>query len=258
MTDERIVAYLLGELTEEESEQFEGECFAGEDWPAQIIPVEEDLIDAYLRDELTPEQRQRFERNYLTTEARRERVAMVAALLRHVDTFPVEDDPFVPAPPAEPTWAERLIVFWDTRTWGLRVGVAVGLITIIIGSLWLSRPHTPAARTFAILTLSVSVENNRSEGGQASNIRLPPGTDALRIFLKLPEQSTPAARYRVELMNEDGEISSPGVAGQERDSVSVEIPAAQLTRGRYAVQLFAITPDGAERRTPGVYLFNVE
>jgi anti-sigma factor RsiW len=43
------------------------------------------LIDAYLRNELTPERRQRFEQNYLTTEARRERVAMAAALLRHVD-----------------------------------------------------------------------------------------------------------------------------------------------------------------------------
>src|SRR5215213_1963188 len=88
MTDERIIAYLLEELPEEELKQFEDECFAQESWPPQVSLVEGDLIDAYLRDELTPGRRQRFEQNYLTTEARRDRVLMAAALLRHVDEQP--------------------------------------------------------------------------------------------------------------------------------------------------------------------------
>ena len=52
MTDERIIAYLLEELPEDDLERFEDECFAQESWPAQINLVEEDLIDAYLRNEL--------------------------------------------------------------------------------------------------------------------------------------------------------------------------------------------------------------
>src|SRR5437763_8489164 len=85
MIDERIIAYLLKELPEEELERFEDECFGQESWPAQLDLVEEDLIDAYLRDELTRKRRQRFELNYLTTEARRGRVRMTAAFLRYVD-----------------------------------------------------------------------------------------------------------------------------------------------------------------------------
>src|SRR3712207_2093541 len=85
MTDERIIAYLLNELSEEESEQFEDECFAAEAWPPEINLAEEDLIDAYLRNELTAERRQRFEQNYLTTEERQERVRVAAALLHHID-----------------------------------------------------------------------------------------------------------------------------------------------------------------------------
>ena len=104
MTDERIIAYLLKELPEEELEQFEDECFDQESWPSQLNLVEEDLIDAYLRDELTQERRQRFERNYLITEARQERVMMAAALLRHIDdAHRVGAEATVAAPPTAPT-----------------------------------------------------------------------------------------------------------------------------------------------------------
>src|SRR6201989_587549 len=87
MTEERIIAYLLEELPEEEAERFEDECFADESRPEQIKLAEEDLIDEYLRGGLTPERRRRFEENYLTTDARAERVRMAAALLRHVDSY---------------------------------------------------------------------------------------------------------------------------------------------------------------------------
>jgi anti-sigma factor RsiW len=104
MTDERIIAYLLKELPEEELEQFEDACFDQESWPAQLNLVEEDLIDAYLRDELTEARRQSFERNYLITEARQERVMMAAALLRHVDAAPrAGTEAPVAAPTAAPT-----------------------------------------------------------------------------------------------------------------------------------------------------------
>ena len=107
MTDERIFAYLLGELPEEEAERFEEECFAGEDWPDQIRPAEDDLIDAYLRGELAPEQRQHFEQNYLTTEARVKRVAMAAGLLRYINTRGAEEK----SAPAreEPTWIKSTL-----------------------------------------------------------------------------------------------------------------------------------------------------
>src|SRR5690242_13792215 len=111
MTDERIIAYLLEELPEEERERFEDACFAEEEWPEEIATVEDDLIEAYLRNQLTPERRQSFEQHYLVTAARQERVAVAAALLRCVDegntaernVAPVPLTPDV-APPSN--WAE--------------------------------------------------------------------------------------------------------------------------------------------------------
>jgi len=70
MTDERITAYLLQELTEEEAERFEEQCFALDEWPSQLESAEQELIDAYLHDGLGKDQRLRFEKNYLTTDVR--------------------------------------------------------------------------------------------------------------------------------------------------------------------------------------------
>jgi anti-sigma-K factor RskA len=258
MTDERIVAYLLSELPEEESERFEEECFAEENWPEQLTSVEEDLIDAYLRDELPPPQRQRFEQNYLTTEARRRRVALAAALLRHVDTLPVEDAPLVPSPRIEPGWAERLSALWKSQNWWLPVGVGAAAIAIMAGALWFSLSRAPAIQTIATPILTITVESNRAEGIQAAKISRQPGAEKLRIPLKLPEGLNAGERYRVELLNGDGDVTSLGVNTKEGERATVEIPAAQLTRGQNSLRLYAVKPDGTEQRVSGNYFFIVE
>jgi methionine-rich copper-binding protein CopC len=281
MTNEYIIAYLLEELPEEESERFETECFAQESWPAQINLVEEDLIDAYLRDELSQERRRRFEQYYLTTAARQERVVMASAFLRHideqtvieeqsvaneqpaVDEHPTIDEPPAAAttkvepPPAKLTLAERFRLFWGGQSLALRTAMALAAIAIIGGAVWFSLLRTPRPRTFATLTLT-NVESNRAEGAPASKVKLPLGVDALRIYLTLPERLPPRARFRVEWENVDGAIKPLEIAGQDARSVSVVIPAAQLTPGQYALNLFVIKTDGTELPVSGSYFFIVE
>ncbi|HYP52249.1 MAG TPA: hypothetical protein VEQ42_01845, partial [Pyrinomonadaceae bacterium] len=148
MTDERIIAYLLKELPEEELERFEDECFASENWPAQVGMVEEELIDDYLSDALAPEQRRSFESNYLTTSARVERVRFAAALMRHADTpASAEEVTDAPPPPAKPTWRERLRAWWGG--WVPRAAVAFAALVLAVGAWWLVR--APAPTTFATL-----------------------------------------------------------------------------------------------------------
>jgi methionine-rich copper-binding protein CopC len=256
MTDERIIAYLLEELPEDDLERFEDECFAQESWPTQIDLVEEDLIDAYLRHELVPERRQRFERNYLTTETRQERVSIAAALLRHIDEYNAASAAVVAVPPTQLTWTERFRAFSSSQAWELRAATALAIVVVIAGTLWLFS-RAPAPRTFATLTLTVS-NNNRAEGVQARKVKLPPDAEALNVSLTLPQESPPAARYRVELENDNGETKSAEVAGKDAQSVLVVIPAAQLARGQYALKLFAIKTDGTEQRINGSYFFIVE
>lgn len=255
MTDERIIAYLLKELPETELERFEEECFDQESWPIQIDTVEEALIDDYLRNELTQERRQRFEGNYLTTEARQERVRMAAALLRRMDEYNADSKTIVAAWSSEPTWTDRFRVFWNHQSPALRAGMALVVVVIIAGALWLFLSRPP--QTFATVTLNAS-KGNRAEGVQPVKVKLPLEADALRIVLTLPNQSGAADRYRVELEKDSGETKILKTAGQNSQSVIIEIPAAQLTRGQFALKLYAVKKDGSEQRVEGSYFFNVE
>ncbi|HEV3469799.1 MAG TPA: hypothetical protein VG148_10795 [Pyrinomonadaceae bacterium] len=252
MRDENIVAYLLEELPAEEMERFEDECFAQEDWPAQLEQAEEDLIDDYLRGALTPAQRRHFKQNYLTTDARLERVRHAAALLHHVaegEPVPAAD---VARPRAGQTWAARLRAFWSAQ----RAAAALAAAAVVVGGVWwLSRPSGRPPSAELALTLS---HGDRAEGAQAARVKLPRDAAALRISLALPERAARAASYRVELETEGGEKRPLEVAGRDARSVAVVIPAAQLRRGQYALKLFAVEPGGAEQRISGSYFFTVE
>lgn len=272
MTEERIIAYLLEELPDAEAVQFEEDCFAQESWPDQCKIVEADLIDAYLRRELTEERRQRFEQNYLTTEARQERVLLAAALLRHVDEQQaLSPEAYAEAAPqgsaaatyagsvTRPSMFERWRAFWTNATWGLRAASALAVVLLIALILWLALLRQPAPRTFTTLALTVSTNANRGGAGTPeSKVTLPLGTEALRLSLKLPQGAPATARYRVELLNRDGEVKPLEVSAQDAQSVSVDIPARQLARGLYALRLFAVGPDGSEQRINGSYFFGVE
>lgn len=256
MTDEHIIAYLLQELPEDESRRFEDECFARDDWPAQISLVEEDLIDGYLRGDLTPEQRLRFEQNYLTTSARMEHARTAAALLRHVDEH--SDNGFtVPAPPTRQTWSERLRAFWNGRTWAPQAALVCTVLVVAASVWWVFRPQLRPQLRIATLTLTDS-RNNRAEGAQARSVKLPPDVGALRVTLMLPVQPAQGGRYRVELENIDGGTKKLEVVGQDAQSITVEIAAAQLTRGQYALKLFIVKADSTEQPITDSYFFTVE
>ncbi|MFL6216849.1 MAG: hypothetical protein ACJ74J_23405 [Blastocatellia bacterium] len=255
MTDERIIAYLLEELPKEEMERFEDDCFAEEEWPDQIALVEDDLIEAYLRDQLTPERRQGFELNYMVTEARQERVAVAAALLRCLDERDAALQSGGSDAAPEPSWSERFGAFWGRTSWAARAAAAVAVVILISGALWFFPPQPP--RTFATLTLTLS-QSNRAEGAPTDTIKLASNTDALRVTMILPQPPPQAARYRVELENTNGEKRVVEIVEEDAQSVRVVIPAAHLAREQYALKLFAIRADGSEQRISGSYFFVIE
>lgn len=258
MTDERIIAYLLEELPEEDSKRFEEECFAQESWPDQLSLVEDDLIDGYLRNDLTPEQRRRFEQNYLTTPARQERVRAAAVLMRYADECKAGDRPTV-VPPSPQGWLERLRAFWRGQGLAPRFAAALVVSVVVCGALWLLLSDRRPPRGVATLTLNSSF-NNRLEGAQVGKVNLASGAGALRITLRLPDGATQAARYRVEvesLETVDGGKINVEAERQDAQSVRVEISTARLEQGRYALKLFADKPDGTAQRV-GNYFFIIE
>jgi len=259
MTDERIIAYLLEELRPEEAERFEEDCFAAESWPDELSAVEEELIEDYLRGGLTPERRRRFESHYLTTAARRERVRVAAALLRHADEAAAEsagrEEPAAGAPTHGPTLLERLRAFWGGPGFAPRAAAALALLAVIAAGLWwVTRDRAP--RQAVLLTLNVA-SGDRSSGARPAAVALPPEADALRVTLTLPAGQPPADRYRAELEGEHRALDAPQVVSQDDRAVTVLVPAGRLSRGSYVFKLYAVGPDGTERRVNGFYFFDI-
>ncbi len=254
MIDDRTTAYLLDELLQDEAEQFEEQCFSQLEWPeVELEAAEEDLIQAYVKNELSPERRRRFEENYLTTEARRERVLLARSFLQVVCSASQ------PAP--APTWTQRVIGFLKSLIFAPRVPLlkfATLVVTLALAAtlLWLPFRTTPP-RTFAQLNLAISYDV-RGGSSQIQRVTLPLPEDALRISLALPESTPQGVSYRVQWEDIRRPISNLDIEKQDANSVSVIIPANKLSPGQYALKLFRNNPDGTEEPVQGSYLFNVD
>lgn len=249
----RVTNYFLGQMSGEESERFEDECLAQKIWPSQIKLVEDDLIDSYLHEELPPEQRRLFEQNYLITEARQERVRIAATLLRRVCEPAEVIEPSV----VNQTWMEKLKALLGGGL-TLRTASALVLLVVVAGATWLYLSRIQRPHGIATLELTSTIIN-RSQGVEPRRVKLTPDTDALRVFLTLPEHATPAPHYRIELDNEEGETTKLNVEGQDAQGVSVLVPASRLSHGQqYVLTLFAVSDDGEEQPGYGTYTFVVE
>ena len=247
MKYKRIAAYLLQELSQEEAERFEEQCFARDDWPDELESAEQDLIDAYLKNRLNKKQRLRFEENYLTTDARKARV-LTANSLHQV---------LPPPPRPRVTLGEKLQAFWR-RPWVPQAAVATVLLILGMSVLVpvLMRGRRPL-QTYQRLDLAMS-SADRATGVQPAKVTLPLRADALEIYLKLPEQSANAASYRVQWENVKDNLGDLQIGSRDGQSIVVVIPAYKLTSGKYALKLFRINADGMEQRINGNYFFDAD
>ena len=244
MTDERTTAYLLNELAEPEAELFEDECFAQPEWPdMELESAEEDLIYAYIKNELSPERRRRFEENYLTTEARRERVLFARSIMDVVCQ-------------PKPTWRQRLVDSFKSLAFTSQFPVpkfaaivlAAGLIATVA---WFAL-RTKPPQTFLPLNLMISTDT-RGESSRAQIVQLPLKEDALRITLTLPEPG----EYRVQWDDIKGTRKYLEIEKQDAKSISVIIPAGELTPGQYALKLVPKSTNETAEPLLGSYLFEV-
>ncbi|MGI8786343.1 MAG: hypothetical protein ACR2HG_01095 [Pyrinomonadaceae bacterium] len=80
-----IRRFLLGEMPEDERSAFEARFVADESLFEQISASEDELIESYVRGTLSPDEKQNFEREFLSTELRRRRVAFARTMLDKIN-----------------------------------------------------------------------------------------------------------------------------------------------------------------------------
>jgi anti-sigma-K factor RskA len=266
--EDEIRRYLLGTLPEEARRGVEERLMTEEAFLEELTLAEGELIDDYVAGRLSPDERAAFERHFLSTDERREQLRFTRAVGRYASAAAASAKAGETASGREtatttsttstttagPTLGERLRAFWGGRSAAWRAGFAFAAVAAVAFAVWLAVPRAP--RTFATLTL-VSGAGERAAGIAPPGVRLPPGTDALKVTLTLPAGTPPAAAYRVEMMKDTGRTEEVEVAGHDARAVTVVIPEGRLARGRHALRLFAVA-GGAERRVGDSYVFDVE
>jgi anti-sigma factor RsiW len=84
---DRLIAYLLGKLSEQEESSLEALYFSDEAAHEELLAAEDELIDRYVAGELQGTDRERFERLFLTDPTRRERVEIARELRKKWNEF---------------------------------------------------------------------------------------------------------------------------------------------------------------------------
>src|SRR5215510_8018615 len=83
--DEQLERYLLGLLSDEDTERLDELSIADDELAWRLKVVEDDLIDAYVTGTLEGPRLARFESFYLSSPRRRKKVTFAGNLLRAVD-----------------------------------------------------------------------------------------------------------------------------------------------------------------------------
>jgi hypothetical protein len=124
-----ITKYLLGALSESETERLDELSFTDDQFAESLLSAEKDLVDAYVQGELSGMELERFNSYYLSTSMRREKTAFARALQKLDEK---ESPDTGSAPKSAERQGRRLPLFerlWTPRlAWGLGAAILVMLI----------------------------------------------------------------------------------------------------------------------------------
>ncbi len=139
MPDLSLQKYLLGTLSKDKSTEIELRVMEDEDFAAELLGVEEDLIEAFLSGELSEEDEARFRTDYLITNERIKNVEMTGLLLRHS----LENVKLAEVSHSRTDESSSVLQWFSLRMPGLRLAAAsLAVIAVVVTSLWfLSRPQ---------------------------------------------------------------------------------------------------------------------
>ena len=260
--DRRMIAYLLGELSDDERTRLEDDYVGDQDLFDELADAETELIDAYVRGALTSRERDRFEARYLSSPRGRDRVAFARSLARAGDRIAAPDRPPQARRPWRPAWLS-----WPSPA--LTAAAATAVLAVVASVAWWSSRPSPATETpapsaaapaespagaaappesrppgatagdraIALVLLPGSV---RSPEG-AAVLSVPAGADAVRIQVK--HQGDPHPAYRVVISTPEGrEVWSRGDLPPSQPgapSLVVSLPAGALRPGDFVLTLSA-------------------
>jgi hypothetical protein len=137
--DRQLNNYLLGLLTDDETERLDELSIADDEFAARLADAENDLVDAYVRDELRGQRLEQFKSRYLSSPARCEKVKFAMALRDWSEPAAVAAP--INAKPERKNWLSNLFAV-PALQWGF----AAVLILVLAVAGWLGIENTRLRR----------------------------------------------------------------------------------------------------------------
>lgn len=274
--DETIIRYLLGQLPAEERDSFEDRYFSNDQLHAELLAIEEELIDRYVNGGLASQDKVCFEMRLPGSPELRQKVLFATALAAVIRQPGDRTTPFL-AIQRRSKW-EAALSRWRPHSLGMRVALAVAAIAICIGLVAMQRlwqhenrivpsPVTSAdhrqqtlvsakdenplvaakaAPPLAPLLAFTLVPGNRG-GEEGTILSIPAGIQRIRLDLSL--EPAGFVRYAAVIKSANDKevwrksnlrLTSSRALG---NSVSITVPSPLLPAGDFTVKLSGLTPE---------------
>jgi hypothetical protein len=241
---EDTIEYLLGALSEAETERFDALSVSDTEFADELSAVEADLIDAYVRGELSGQTLARFEGHYLSSPLRRDKVEFARALEVYGKSYATEQI----EPAVVPVRRERnnagfsaWIGFFKNHGSAVRWGLAAAAALLLTaGGWWIFQTGGNPAVASIVLTPPTRGHD------QIPTVAISSRTKELQIQLQLEGDDYP--NYHVALKEDtaSAELWRSGTLTASRKGESkvlnVRVPAGLLKS-----KIYSLVVSGVER-----------
>ena len=237
--------YLLGQLTDDEEQKLEERLLSEDDLYREVELTKDELAQEYASGELTSKERKWLQENFLASPEGKQKQEFAKTFDQYVSNHRPQHQNRL-------SLIEWLRNLWNTQPQLLRAATTAAVLVIAIGVYLAIR--TPTPRTFASLTVTANSGTRSTAPGPTQRVKL--REDALKLTLVLPQAASPGSTYRVEV---SGDVTRTyDTRAQDTQSISVQIPAAELPRGPYSATVSTLDANGNAHRLPDNYTFIVE
>lgn len=241
-------------MSEAEQETLELRLLTDPEFGEEFDTIVDELTDAYVQNELSGDERERAEKFFLNTTERQHKLHFASELLRRAEDERGQRTEVRTVAPAKPGLFEQFRAFWSKQSFAPLAATAAAVVVAVVLLIALIPRGNPSSANYAVVNLTITAAD-RATGAAPHVVPMP--ESGLRINLTIPEQDRGAKDYSVKLI--DGKQVEQDLQIEERNeqSITVAVPAASLSRGEYAIQVWKKS-DAGEERVPGSYRFNVE
>lgn len=256
---EDLRLYLLGLLPPERQPPLEERLLTDAAFYAELLIVEDELIDDYLRGEFTARERDGFESHFMNAPERQQQVRFAGAFKNYVaaqgafnnSAASIESSPEleqkVESGKQSGGSGGNIFSRLRMRRPALAFSLAAVVLVLVCGVSWLAVRNLRPRETGQVLTVLLTPGGATRSGGDAQQVSVPTGTDALRLRLRLTADEFQS--YRATLLNAEGATISTAenLKPEQSDGgqvVVLSVPARNAPPGEYQLRLNGVYADG--------------